>query len=126
MKSSASILGNKGRKSTGLQTHVLLVKVSNRKSDDLVKLATERGLGCVQDVNHSSNSAYLPYDNYTEEVVHPQWWPKGYTHHISGHACYDPSKAPAQFSHSYILRMIPSKVVQNGKPEPLRACEAHS
>lgn len=45
-----------------------------------------------QDVNHTSNSAFTPWDNYTQEVIHPQWWPEGYTHHIKGHACYDPAK----------------------------------
>ncbi|BDA44351.1 probable glucuronosyltransferase [Coccomyxa sp. Obi] len=45
-----------------------------------------------KDVNHTSNSAYLPWDNYTQEIVHPEWWPQGYTHHIRGHACYEPMK----------------------------------
>jgi len=82
---------------------------------------------CLQDIHHSSNSAYLPYDNYTEEVVHPEWWPQGYTHHISGHACYDPLKAPAQHPPSFlVLCVIPSKVVQNSRSEPLLVYKARS
>ena len=46
----------------------------------------------MQDVNHTSNSAFKPWDNYTQEVIHPEWWPEGYAHHIKGHACYDPTK----------------------------------
>jgi hypothetical protein len=47
----------------------------------------------LQDLAHASNSAYVPWDNYSAEVVHPLYWPDGYQRHIRGHACYDPDKA---------------------------------
>ena len=49
----------------------------------------------MQGLNHTSDSAYTPWDNYTEEIRHPLWWPEGYQRHIRGHACYDPTKACA-------------------------------
>ncbi|KAK9858864.1 hypothetical protein WJX84_006175 [Apatococcus fuscideae] len=43
------------------------------------------------DASHKSNTAYAA-DNYTEEFVHPEWAPGGWTSLIHGHPCYDPTK----------------------------------
>ncbi|CAK0774152.1 hypothetical protein CVIRNUC_004140 [Coccomyxa viridis] len=48
-----------------------------------------------KDKGHRSNSAFAPWDNYTDEVVHPEWWPDGYQNYIDAenNACYDPKTA---------------------------------
>ena len=33
------------------------------------------------------------YDSYSEEFVHPEYSPQGWTRIIKGHPCYDPKKA---------------------------------
>ena len=48
----------------------------------------------MQDQEHRSNTAY-DADNYTLDSTHPEWSPRGWTHLIRGHACYDPAKVPA-------------------------------
>jgi hypothetical protein len=45
----------------------------------------------AQDLNHTSNTAYLA-DNYTNEWRHPEWAPWGWTGIIKGHPCYQPEK----------------------------------
>ena len=45
----------------------------------------------MQDTNHTSNTAF-DADNYNHDATHPEWAPKGWTHIIEGHPCYDPAK----------------------------------
>ena len=47
-----------------------------------------------QDQQHTSGSAFEA-DNYSQEWVHPDYAPAGWTHLYKGHACYHPAKVLA-------------------------------
>lgn len=45
----------------------------------------------MQDVNHTSNTAY-PADNYTNDWLHREWAPWGWTGLLERHPCHTPGK----------------------------------
>eukprot|EP00201_Polytomella_parva_P016605 CAMPEP_0175065286 /NCGR_PEP_ID=MMETSP0052_2-20121109/15834_1 /TAXON_ID=51329 ORGANISM="Polytomella parva, Strain SAG 63-3" /NCGR_SAMPLE_ID=MMETSP0052_2 /ASSEMBLY_ACC=CAM_ASM_000194 /LENGTH=538 /DNA_ID=CAMNT_0016331791 /DNA_START=174 /DNA_END=1787 /DNA_ORIENTATION=- len=60
-----------------------------------------------KDLHHESSTAFTP-DNYTQDMTHPVFEPRGWIQRIQGHPCFDPEKDlvipqlkdPLHFKHS--------------------------
>ena len=76
----------------------------------------------MQDLEHVSGTAFKS-DNYSEEYVHKEWSPDGWTHLIKGHACYDPAKVCrlCRRNQAHVMALVPGPL---SAPEGMRS--AHS